>query len=73
MIIYRTREWSGYGKQNYYWNEYRQEGNKVAKYKCRRWKHFDGNESTWNEDETLEDSWSLDDPGMPGWLKQHVR
>lgn len=72
MTIYTTNEWAGFGKQNYFWNEYRLEGNEVVKYKCHRYKFFDGHESDWEREETIEARWDIDDPTMPEWLKQYI-
>lgn len=31
VLIYRTRSWSGWGKHNHYWNEYRLEETRLQK------------------------------------------
>lgn len=71
--IYVTREWKGYGKQNYYWNEYRQDDNSIHKVKCHRSKFFDGDENNWTEEEHEEESWSTNDPNMPEWLHRYLQ
>ena len=71
-LLYATEEWKGYGKQNYYWNEYRLDGDEVLKYKCNRHKFFNGDENEWEESEELVDSWNIDDSDLPEWLRQYL-
>ena len=70
--LYTTNEWKGYGKQNYYHNEYRQDGDVIEKVKCHRQKFFDGNENNWDTDEKVVDSWNVNDSNLPEWLKKLI-
>ena len=70
--IYTTNEWKGHGKQNYYWNEYRLQGDTVFKFKCHRQKFFNGDENEWMKDEDLVESWEKDSPDLPEWLLQYL-
>lgn len=70
--IYTTKEWNGYSKQDYYDNEYRLEGDEVTKYKCNRFKFFDGKENNWESTEKKVASWKTDDSNMPEWLKNYL-
>ncbi len=70
--IYTTKEYKGFGKQNYYWNEYRQEDDNVEKVNCHRQKLFDGHENNWNYEEKVVDSWKTNDPSMPEWLSKYT-
>lgn len=70
MTIYTTNEWSGHGKQNYHWNEYRIENGMIVRYKCHRQKVFDSHESSWAKSERVDASWAIGDPNIPDWLKK---
>lgn len=72
MIIYRTNERKLPGRQNYSWNEYRLEDDRVVRYKCYRKKNFDGHESEWVRGDRADISWEIGDPNMPDWLKKYL-
>jgi hypothetical protein len=68
--LYVTNEWKGHGKQSYYWNEYILNGKKVEKHKCHRFKFFDGDESIWEKESKLVESWDKKDSSLPDWLRK---
>jgi len=70
MKIYTTKEYSGYGKHNYYHNEYELEGDEITQYKCHRQKVFDGKENEWHNTRWQTNSWNLSDEDLPDWLRE---
>lgn len=73
MVVYVTNEYKGYGKQNYYYYEYRLENNVVKKIKCHRFKSFNGDENEWIENEKEVESWKIGDENMPDWLVERLQ
>lgn len=71
--IYCTREWKGYGKQNYSHYEYFQNGDQISKVKCRRFKTFDGDENTWNNSENVEWTKNKSESDLPEWLQNYIQ
>lgn len=70
--IYSTNEYKGHGKQNYFHNEYRTNGDVVEKVRCQRQKFFNGHENNWETSRRVIDSWKTDDPNLPEWLKNKI-
>lgn len=71
--IYKTNEWKNGKKQDYYHNEYREEGDNIVKYKCNRHKEFDGRENNWETSERVVNRWNKNDSNMPDWLRNHFK
>jgi len=71
--IYKMKnEWEGHTKHSYYHNEYFRDGDEVVKFKCGRFKFFDGRENEWSEEKKEEQRWSINDPNIPEWLKKFI-
>ena len=70
--IYTTQEKKHGNRQNYYHNEYRDEGDNIGIYKCNRHKEFDGRENNWVTSERKIDTISKDSDSLPDWLKSKL-
>lgn len=72
MTIFKTEKWDGFGRQNYYWHEYRLEENQVVKYKCHKFKLLENGKEDWCIEEQREESWLFNDPDLPEFLKEYL-
>jgi hypothetical protein len=73
MVLYRTQEYLGYSKNDYYWNEYRLEEERVVKYKCHLQKNSEDGKNEWREEESVIESWNKNDSNIPDWLKIYLK
>jgi len=44
----------------------------VVKYRCYRFKFFDGRENIWEREDKEEESWDVNSPSLPEWLKRYL-
>ncbi|MBE5911946.1 hypothetical protein [Pseudobutyrivibrio sp.] len=72
-LIHKTNTWKGHGKQNYYHNEYFEEGTKIIMYKINEFKSFDGKENKWNTVKNAVKFWDKSDINLPEWLKKKLK
>lgn len=72
MLIYRTSEWKGEGKHNYYCEEFRLEDDCVVRYLCNRKKVLVGKEKMWDYTKEFVEKWSKTDENMPFWLNIYI-
>lgn len=72
MLLYKTKEYKGYGKQNYNWYEYMLECDNIVKYKCNRHKFFDGHENSWETSKDVFEIIPKDAPYVPDWLRKRI-
>ncbi len=61
QLIYATRVFEGFGKNNQYWTEYRSEGRRVFEVSCHRQITHEGNERREVYSELLERTWLIDE------------
>ena len=71
--IYTTlHSWKS-GKNSWFWNEYRLDGDIIKKVRCGTRKVFTGDENEWRSaKEKLLESWKVTDKLLPEWLKKYI-